>query len=58
MQAETGGVGGAAMAKAATELADILRTLVEHYAAADRYLRDGILRPRERVAGVWLGMAA
>ena len=39
------------MARAATELVDILKALVEHYVAADRYSRDGIGRPRESVAG-------
>ncbi len=57
VMAETGGVGGTAMAKAATELADILRALTAHYQAADRHSYDGILRPRAEVTGSELGMA-
>ena len=56
VQAETGGVGGSAMNRAATEFADILKTLVAHYVDADRQSCDGILRPRAEVAGE--GMAA
>ena len=58
VMAETGGVGGAAMNRAATEFADILKTLVAHYVEADRQSCDGILRPREKVAGAGMGMAA
>ena len=39
------------MNRAAQELTDILKALVDHYVKADRHSRDGILRPREKVAG-------
>lgn len=49
--AETGGVGGAAMARAAEELKDILRALTAHYQEADRHSRDGIVRAGVAGAG-------
>ena len=54
---ESGGsVGGAAMGRAADELAGVLKELAAHYSDCDRKSIDGVLR--SRVVGVEQGMAA
>ncbi len=55
VMAATGSVGGAAITRAAEELATVLLDLSAHYAECDRHSVDGVLRPRV-VAGQ--GMAA
>ncbi len=57
VMAEAGGVGGTAMAREVEELAAILKVLAAYYAAANRYSRDGIMRPRPG-DGAEMAMAA
>lgn len=46
VRAETGRVGGTAMGRAANAFATVLKALASHYAEADHWGSNGILKPK------------